>query len=454
MTDLNIINESKYIKPAREIKVFRGISIAFIFVIFVMPQYFGIPLPVFDLSALRIMIIIVSLLIFSDRRRSSDFIDLIKTSAFFYFTLPYLFVITYTMILRADLNAFLNPFIEIYTLFLLVYVIRASLGTKNTIKLIILFAYLLTILGIVEYVVGKSPFSYLETIKGLYTGQFVRSGNYRIMSCSGHSLGYGLILVTVIPFWAYDEDNETINLNKRPILLILFLLNVLLTGSRSTLGVVLLEVVLMVIIAGQGKRLKFVGCSVAFIILFSLIVAVFHNTSFGRYVLLQFTSLIDTMFNTSYSVQYGADLSGLRGSSVYRERLNDIFKLKWLNPVLGIGRRRSFSVTINGAIINSIDNFYIGQYVMYAYTGMFSYMLFLGYWLFDCLRYSYRNLKGSLSKVILVASACYMLNLKWVDALLTLKYLYLILAIQFCYVCENKNVERTNISKYIKKSYL
>lgn len=71
--------------------------------------------------------------------------------------------------------------------------------------MIVVFSYVIALLGIVEYVLGRSPFSYLETIKGLYTGRFVRSGSYRIMSSCNHSLGYGLMLVTMVPFACYDR---------------------------------------------------------------------------------------------------------------------------------------------------------------------------------------------------------------------------------------------------------
>ena len=189
MTDILTSNESKYVKQAREVGAFRVVSILFLFALFVMPQYFGIPFPLFDLTILRIMIILVSIMIFSDKKRSDEFIGLIKSSSFIYALMPYLFVIVYTMVLRADIKAFLNPFIELYSLSLMVYVISNSIGVKTTVRLIVIFSYIMTVLGVIEYMMGKTPFEYLETIKGIYTGAFVRSGNYRIMSSAVHCLG-------------------------------------------------------------------------------------------------------------------------------------------------------------------------------------------------------------------------------------------------------------------------
>ena len=42
----------------------------------------------------------------------------------------------------------------------------------------------------------RTPFAYLETIRGLYTGGMIRSGSYRIMGLANHSLAYGLILIS------------------------------------------------------------------------------------------------------------------------------------------------------------------------------------------------------------------------------------------------------------------
>ena len=155
---------SKYIKPSREKKVFRWVAIAFLFSLFVMPQYFGLPLPVFDFTLLRIMIVLVTLFIIADTERKKSFVGMILNSGFTKALIPYLIVIGYTMVLRVDINAFLNPFIELYSLYLLVYLVRDVLGVEATVKYLRIFCYILVFLGLVEFVLGVSPFSYLETI--------------------------------------------------------------------------------------------------------------------------------------------------------------------------------------------------------------------------------------------------------------------------------------------------
>ena len=94
--------------------------------------------------------------------------------------------------------------------------------------------------------------------------------------------------------------------------------------------------------------------------------------------MLQITSILDELLGTELAVQFGADLTALSSSSNYRDQLKYIFTVDWLNPLLGLGRKRSFKSEINGSFIESVDNFYIAEYVRYAYPGMITYLLFLG----------------------------------------------------------------------------
>ncbi len=445
------VSKTKYIKPAREHKFFYVAAVGFLFTMYVLPQYFGIPFPLFDLTALRIMIVVLVVLIVGENNRWNDLVRVILKEPVGLVLLPYLFVVGYTMVLRVDINAFLNPFIEIMTFYLVIYVIRHCLGIEKTIQLMIGFMYLITFLGVIEYVMGRSPFSYLETIRGIYTGQFVRSGNYRIMSSAVHSLGYGLILVTMVPFACIDLEKNEINLLKRPILLVLIVMNAFLCGSRSTLSVVIIAVVLLMFLSrkAQTKRLILIGG--AALIAFAGFLVVFHSSSIGQYIMLQITSIIDSLLGTEFSVAYGADLSALSSSSNYRDQLKYIFTLDWLNPFLGIGRSRGLIAEINGSYIKSVDDFYVAEYIRYAYPGLLSYGAFMLYCLYITWKKGFKA-KSALAKGITIGMWCYMLNLKWVDSLQTLKYFYLLAAIIICIpVEEEARKKKEKSSKYIKK---
>jgi hypothetical protein len=438
---------SKYIKTSREQKVFEKLSVLFLFSLFVMPQYFGIPLSVFDLTLLRIMIVLVTFMIIVDDQRKNDFGNLILQSRLTIVLIPYMFVISYTMVLRADINAFLNPFIEIFSLYLLIYIIQYVLGIERTMNILVKYVYLLAILGIVEYIIGRSPFSYLETIKGIYTGRFIRSGSYRIMGPCNHSLGYGLLLVASTPIACIDFKENHISLMKRPILVLLLFANVFLTGSRSTLGVFIAEAAMIFLLTKKSEKKKFIFSFIIFVITLAAFLAVGFKTKIAQYILLQIANMIDSIFGTEYSLMFGGNTEALSSSSNYREQLKYIFTVSWLNPLLGIGRKRSFSAEINGSYIKSVDNFYIAEYVRYAYPGFFSYIFFMVYYLVGAIRRSISE-KSAVYMAAFIGIGFYMINLKWVDSLQTLKYMYIWFAI---FICMERN-RQTNSQKMTFKS--
>lgn len=62
--------QSRYLKPQRELKIFQAVAVLFFFTLYVLPQYFGLPFPLFDLTALRIMIVAVLLLMLAEIGRA------------------------------------------------------------------------------------------------------------------------------------------------------------------------------------------------------------------------------------------------------------------------------------------------------------------------------------------------------------------------------------------------
>ena len=442
---------SKYLKAPRERTLFYRCAILYIFALYVLPQYFGIPFPIFDFTAVRITIVILLLFIVFDYDRTNMFVNIIKNEPMSRVLLSYIIVLLYTMVLRTDINAFLNPIIEILELYLLIYVIKDCIGVDKLVELIIGFCYLLVILGLVEAVIKVSPFSYLETIKGIYTGRFIRAGHYRIMSSANHSLGYGLMLMTMLPFAGYDVEKKEFRIFRRPLLLVGLLINVFLTGSRSSLGIMFFALAMMIAMTDAKYLRESVVITILLILGFVALCIVLQPTSFGRYIMLQLTSLIDSLFGTSISVKYGADIVHLKQSANYRHFLKEIFKIDWLNPLLGKGRQGSFSCEIDGYVIRSIDNFYIAEYVRYAYPGMLSYIAFLAFFGIKMLIDIYKT-KSSLIKVLFIGSVSYCAHLYIADSLQTLKYLYFLFAIYIC--CEKKAYVKIGNNEYFGKKKL
>lgn len=420
-----------------------------------MPQYFGIPNPLFDLTVVRICIIILLVFITFDFSRLRGFIDCIVSEKFSLVLLPYIFVLIYTMVVRTDLNTLLNPAIEILELYLLIYIIKDSLGIRKAVNLTLAFMYILILLGFVEIIMEKSPFSYLETIKGTYTGGFVRGDSYRIMSSCIHSIGYGMLLVSSLPFVGLDFDGKSYNVFYRPFLLLGYIVNIFSTGSRSSLGIMFVELLVMLILSDKKYLRKNIFILIISTTGFIVLVFLLQGTSFGKYILLQITSTLDSVFGTQMSLKYGAE-GVLAESASYRKLLLKVFSVGWLNPLVGIGRSRGFRTEIDGLLVESIDNYYVAEYIRYAYPGMISYIFFLLYFIFNSVKDVYKT-RSALIRAVLIGIVSYCLHLYIADSLQTLKYLYVLFAIYVCcdkteYIPENKGKYfRKKESKYVRK---
>ena len=416
------------------LKLLFGINMFLLIALIVMPQYFGIHIG-YDITCSRFANIILVIYAVMNYKVLNLFIScFVKCSI----TIPlmiYLFVAFYTMILRVNPNAFFLVFLEILTLYMLIFSIRYVIGIKRAIKTIIGCAYFLSIYGFIEFAAGHSLFlKYLSTMPNV-VGNCYRSGYYRIMGPCGHPLGYGLLMILLIALACYDYEKEEIYLYRRPVLLFMLLGNVFLTGSRSSLGIAVLEVFIILILSKDVYRKKTILYSAFILIAFVVFLALSYKTKVGNYILMQITVVIDHVFGTSLSVNFGADVSRLNDSEGYREYLPLIFGLDWLNPLVGRGVQKSFGAQVigpNGEIVYlvSIDNFYVVQYIKYAYPGMFSFIAFIITGLVTMIKKLFRY-KSDLTKILLVGFCCYFVNLWLVDALQTMKFLYIFVAIFF-----------------------
>lgn len=423
----------------------------FLFVYFVLPQYFGLRLPGFDFTAQRIAIVFVFLILLEKSTRMRQFLRIIKSCSLLPLMSIYLFILLYTAVVRKHMGTFLYSLIEFIAFFMMVYFIKEVLGISEALRLLVCFSYLLCLLGLVEYVMGRSPFSYLETISGLYTGAQIRSGSYRIMGPCNHALGYGLLLGTIIPFACYNDNEDQLDMTVHWPLVMLILLNVLLTGSRSTLAVCGLELLLFFLFSSKEKKKKTVLALIVMIFVLAVITVVTIRTSFGRYIMLQITSVIDEIFGTSFAVRFGADKTTLANSAAYRDLLLDIFHVSWLNPWIGKGAGYVFYWYYQGYYIKSIDNFYVANYIRYGYPGMIAYILIIVFTLYKMVKMAVKK-KSALCTCLFIGVFCYFVNLWWLDTLQTIKYVYILFAFYFAMedraVPKKENIQKK--SKYIK----
>ena len=114
------VTNSKYLIN-KEQQVFSVFTAVLVFVTIIMPPYFGIPVPGFDLTMIRIMLIIMVVMIVANKDRLYGFVNTTIYNYAFWILVPYIFVTFYTMVFRTDLKTFLNPFIEIVIFFINLY---------------------------------------------------------------------------------------------------------------------------------------------------------------------------------------------------------------------------------------------------------------------------------------------------------------------------------------------
>lgn len=423
----------------KNLKLLYGIYAFFIFGAIIMPQYFGVHIG-YDITCARFANIFFVLYMIANPLILSHFVKTTLRCEIFYPLCLYLFVAGYTMVFRGDVNSFFLVFLEAFLLFMAIYGIRYVVGVKRVFQWITGCAYFFGIYGLVEFVYGKSIFlQFFATMETAVKNSY-RSGHYRIMGSCGHSLGYGMVLILLIAFSCIDLEKNEIYLFKRPVLLVLLYINVFLTGSRSSLGIATVELVVLLLFSNRKNLKKSIFYLLIFGVSASVMLLLLANTGIGRYLLGQIASVIDHVFNTNFAANFGIDTVTLSNSEAYRKMLPKIFTLDWLNPLLGRGR--SFGgAEIDGVYIHSIDNYYVAQYIKYAYPGLISYILFMVVLLVVLVRSLVRKDRSAsaITKAVLIGCVCYFLNLWWVDALQTLKYVYIMIAVFYAAQLEAKD---------------
>jgi len=443
---LTLYDIPEFVEP--ELRKMKGLYFINLFLIvtdFLMPQYFGIHIG-YDITCTRLANILLVVYVLFNLKIVLAFIDHSLKCALTFPLLAYLFVAFYTMIFRTDINAFMMVFLEILTFYMLLFGIRYVIGVIKSIKIILFCAYFLGFYGLLEYFGGHSLYlQLLSTVPNTVTNVY-RSGHYRIMGPCGHPLGFGLLLLLFLAIACYDIERDEIYLFKRPVLLVVLFFDIFFTGSRSTLGLAVIEIGAILLFSGIKNIKKSLTIFLVLSIFVGLFLFINKNNSLGQYLLMQIASVIDTALGTRYSEIFGAEIGRLDSSEEYRRFLPQIFGLEWLNPILGRGIQEGFGAEFygtDGAVvyIYSIDNYYVAQFIKYAYPGLVTYVLFIITSIFTLFRNGLRFRCG-LFVIVGIAVTIYFINLWWVDALQTLKFVYVFLALAFGAIIHLKKIKR------------
>lgn len=400
----------------------------------VLPQYFGVHIA-FDFTATRILNVVILVYFFFNRRALNHFFRTSLNVQVTPYLALYMLVMIYTTVLRVNVNTFFLNFLDILTFYMVYYGIRYVIGTKKAIDWTVKIAWFLGIYGIVEYGLEFSPMiKFMMTLPNA-AKILERSGQYRILGPCVHSIAYGMMLLFLLAIICVDYERDEVYLLQHPVLYVILFLNIFLTGSRGPLGLAVVETFLIVVFTERNRRKKTIFVLGIFIVVFAMLELALIGTSIGRYIMMQITSVIDEVFGTAYSVNFGADLTLLNQSSDYREYLPKIFTVEWLNPLVGRGANAQVGFEFDGVYIQSIDNFYVANYIRYAYPGLITFVLFQIMTAYYMLKTGFKHHSG-LSISLAIGFILYSVGLLWVDYLQTTKYMYILIAIYAAHYSE------------------
>ncbi len=405
----------------------------------VMPQYFGIHIG-FDFTCTRILNVLIIIYFLLNRKVGNHFLKSMLDVQLTPFFIAYMLVMIYTTVLRVNINTFFLNFLDILTFYMVYYGIRYVIGVRKAIDWTVKFAAGISIYGIIEYALKFSPMAkLLLTLPSVAVSGF-RSGQYRISGPCVHPIGYGMMLIFLIAIICIDYEKDEIYLFKHPVILVLLVINVFLTGSRGPLGIVALEILLIILFSKRINKKKSFIVLGAFLVLAVIVEIAIYNTSVGQYIMMQITSVIDEVFGTSFSANYGANLELLNMSSNYRDYLPRIFTVEWLNPLVGRGANASVGFEFDGTYIVSIDSFYVALYIRYAYPGLITFVAIQLMSVIYMIRTAIKH-RSSLCIATAIAIFSYSICLIWVDYLQTTKYMYIVLAIYCAYYSERFQIQ-------------
>lgn len=407
---------------------FRMIANLFIISLLIIPSYFGIRIGFFDLTALRVIEILLYFSIFSSGRKRQEFISLLKHCKHIVWIALYAVIVIYTNLFHLSLNTIFYWFTNVFmVLFAVMYLLRYEYSPEQFLSLIYKCLLFVCLLSPLELVIGKSPFLYLNTL-GKEVGSVQRFDAMRIKGPCWETNSYGLYLMIFFPFICYDVRQKKIDLCSQPLLLVLFIVNIFLTGARLAIGQLALSVFLILILSGKKevkKALLFAGVFMPAVLLFLII----FRDGMAQGIWRTIFSAVDFIFNTDYSVRFGAQADILEDSAYYRELLfNNTILKNWPDPLLGRGGAFNFHLYIEGYDIKSIDNFYVAQYVTYAWPGLIAWIFMSVSYFTDSVKKAVKNI--NLAKLFAICWICYFIGLWYLDQLQTFPLMMIFFALE------------------------
>lgn len=428
------------IEHKRKLSAFEKLCFAYLFAVFALPQYFGIPLPGFALTAQRITLICVLVSIFCNRERADGYLMSTTRSMMgpVAVVAPFLFVAMTTMVIHADPNSFFNFFVDAFLpMTLMMYMTARVIVLDDLLKF---FKVVLIIVCLSCYldalVLHWDPYNLLHTISSINGGSTYRASSYRVAAMTSHPIALGIYFVLMTPLMCIDINKRKINVGKNWFILLLICGAMLLCGSRMPQATFLIELVALFVLTDKESKRVLVPYLLVGGTLIVLLVILFHDEShIRRYVIMNVYQMIDSVFGTKLVLEeFGYWQWAYIQSWDYRNLLPLLFFSEDYNPLVGLGvtaaNMSNFSAVINGRTVASIDNYYVMQYLQFAWPGLVSMLLVFVYMLKRCASGAKQSV---VCKVLFISFFLYFVNLWFVADLGTFKYAFSLFGLAFVY---------------------
>lgn len=421
---------------------FQKLCFVYLFAVFALPQYFGIQLPGFALTAQRMALICVFVAIFINQKRADEFFitntgPMLGSVAI---AVPFIFISLATAIFRSDPNSFFNFFVDAFLPMIIMMYLAAKVFTLE--ELLRFLKIVLIVVCITCYldalVLHRNPYDFIHTIKSIAGGSTFRASSYRVAAMTSHPIALGMYFVLMTPLMCIDVDRRRINIAKNWGLLLLISGSMLLCGSRMPQATFLVELVALFMLTERDVKRAIVPYMLVFGTFAVLVIYLLRDEShIRRYVILNVYQMVDSVFGTTFVLEeFGYWQWKYIQSWDYRNLLPLLLFSDDYDPLLGLGVKAAnydnFSAVIDGRVVASIDNYYVIQYLQFAWPGLIAMVMVFLYTLKRCVVGLFDK-SNVVCRALLVSACLYFVNLWFVADLGTFKYAFSLFALVYVY---------------------
>ena len=357
---------------------FENILLAFIFIYPITPWYitFG-PLNLVNIVSM----IFIAFWIVGSNMRIANFS---RTNAFFWI---YLLVYSVQALIDTSLVKAIAYIIAQLTVCLIVYTeMRKRKIFVEALHMLVYAAGILSVIGLVEEVTRTNIFHIISRLPSSSFCTEIRLGIYRIETSFSHPIVYCAYLCFIAGLLNYLINNEIEKKRRRifRIIYILVIINALLTMSRSTLFVLLLEQMILGYMTGGIKFSKKILLALAFLIFILVISSALGLSYISKIkdIWYMFLAIFNDNYSSMYSTSFGMNESGIGNRLELFTWVADAVKG---HELFGMGTSANFAYSVKAVestwnysytwTKTSIENEYLYNYFIHGLVGILTFVL-------------------------------------------------------------------------------